>query len=121
MDMKQIDEVDRQYEVLHSPFDINTHLKTFIGYLEIIIRSDGTIEYAVPSHMKKLAEIYGKPLDDIFEEYFESKAGLDPTEWLCAKTECIAVWYDGYTGKPNPKQRRALLALKENKAYGGKI
>lgn len=47
-----------QQEILQAPFDIETHKKTFIDYLEVIIRPDGTVEYAVPSHMYKLMSVY---------------------------------------------------------------
>ena len=41
-----------QDEVLHSPFNIETHKKTFINYLEVVITSDGVIHYAIPSHQE---------------------------------------------------------------------
>ena len=45
-------------EILHGPFNIETHKKTFIDYLEVIIRPDGIVEYAVPSHMYKLMSVF---------------------------------------------------------------
>lgn len=41
-----------QDEVLHSPFNIETHKKTFVNYLEVVITSDGVIHYAIPSHQE---------------------------------------------------------------------
>ena len=107
--------------VLHAPFDINTHKKTFINYLEVIIKPDGTIEYAVPSHMMKLTEIYGKSTDEMFEDYYKDSSGLDPIQWICKQTGCISVWEDGYTGHANAAQKRALWMLINNGVYGGII
>ena len=50
--------IERQQEVLLSPFDINTHKETFISYLEVVISPEGVVEYAVPSHSEKLVEIF---------------------------------------------------------------
>lgn len=112
---------EEQQKVLHSPFDVRVHKKTFIHYLEVIIHPDGTVEYAVPSHMTKLASIYGKSMDQIFEEYTKDYSGMDPNEWLCDKTGCISVWENGYTGKANETQKRALWFLQYNEVYGGII
>jgi hypothetical protein len=112
---------EEMQKILHSPFDVRVHKQNFIGYLEVIIRSDGTVEYAVPSHTIKLASIYGKSMDQIYEEYATDKSGLDPVEWLCNKTGCISVWTEGYAGKANATQKRALWFLKYNEVYGGMI
>lgn len=116
-----LENADNAQEVLAGPFDISIHKKTFIHYLEVIIKPDGTVEYAVPSHMMKLASIYGKPMDQIFEEYQNDHSGMDPHEWLCNKTKCISVWVEGYTGKANPDQKRALWFLHYNGLYEGVI
>jgi hypothetical protein len=110
---------ERQQEVLHSPFDICTHKATFINYLELIIRPDGTPEYATPSHMMKLAAIYGKYLDDIYEECVQSPCGLDGIDYLCHQTGCIAVWEDHIQGIPNDAQTATLLKLNAEGLYKG--
>ena len=117
-------DAQEQQRVLHSPFDVETHKKTFINYLEVIIHPDGTIEYAVPSHMIKLTAIYGKSSEEMFEDYYSSgtiNTIVDPVAWICEQTGCISVWTDGYAGHANAKQKRALLMLKENGEYGGRI
>ena len=122
-------EFEEQQRVLHSPFDVETHKKTFINYLEVIIRKDGTIEYAVPSHMIKLQRIYGKTMDEVFEEYqhqhenepYDVAVLLDPVEWLCKKTGCISVWECGYAGMINDAQRKSLQLLHDNDLYLGRI
>ena len=42
---------------LHSPFDLQKHMETYINYLEVVIFPDGHIEYAVPSHQEKLIRV----------------------------------------------------------------
>ena len=110
---------ERMQEVLHSPFDIRTHKSTFVDYLELIIRPDGTPEYATPSHMMKLAEIYGKSMDDIYEEYYQEQLGQDGIDYLCIKTGCVAVWNNRVQGIPNEAQSTALRQLQEAGLYNG--
>lgn len=110
---------EEQQRILHAPFDIEVHRHTFINYLELIIRRDGTPEYATPSHMMKLAEIYGKCMDDIYEEYCQSQLGLDSIDYLCAKTNCIAVWNNRIQGIPNEAQTSTLLKLRDEGLYAG--
>ena len=110
---------ERQQEVLHSPFDIHTHEETFVNYLEIIIKPDGTPEYAVPSHMLKLASIYGKCMDEVYGEYVQDQSGLDGIDWLCSKTGCVAVWVDHLQGLPNAAQKATLQQLHDAGLYLG--
>jgi len=110
---------ERQQEVLHSPFSCATHKATFINYLELIMLPDGTPEYAVPSHMMKLAAVYGKSMDDIYEEYVRDGMGLDCIDYLCEKTGCIAVWNDHIQGKPNAAQQRTIRQLVAEGLYQG--
>lgn len=110
---------ERQQEVLHSPFDIHTHEETFVNYLEIIIKPDGTPEYAVPSHMMKLAQIYGKGMDDVYEDYVQEQSGLDAVDWLCNKTGCVSVWIDHIRGLPNAAQKATLQQLHDAGLYKG--
>lgn len=117
--MFQTPSSERMQEVLHSPFDVRTHKATFINYLELIVRPDGTPEYATPSHMMKLAEIYGKSMDDIYEEYYQEQLGQDGIDYLCAKTGCIAVWNNRVQGIPNEAQSTALRQLQEAGLYSG--
>lgn len=117
--MFQAPSQERIQEVLHAPFDIRTHKETFINYLEIIIKPDGTPEYAVPSHMMKLASVYGKCMDDVYEEYMQDQSGLDGIDWLCLKTDCISVWQDRIQGVPNSAQKVTLQQLHDEGLYNG--
>ena len=95
-----MDEFDFKQMVLHSPFDISTHKRTFINYLEVVMSPEGVIEYAVPSHQEKLIEIACKKFNvtrgDIFDknnfpwcpfEYFG-----DVILWLCNLTGYCSLW-----------------------------
>ena len=113
-----------QQDILHGPFDIETHKKTFIDYLEIIIRADGTVEYAVPSHMYKLMSVFedGKySVEQINDMFIQDMMGLTPIEWLCKKTGCISVWTKGFEGTANDKQIEVLKQLASKKLYTGAI
>lgn len=113
--------MEEMQRILHQPFDADVHVENFINYLEVIIRNDGTIEYAVPSHVMKLREIYGKTAEQIFDEFMESGCVLDPAEYLCQKTGCISVWNSGYVGHANDKQLESLRLLKSKGIYEGVI
>lgn len=116
-----------EQEVLHRPFDIETHKKTFINYLEVTILPDGTVEYAVPSHQEHLIgfvqRMTGMSRQEVFnkcpKEYF-----FDVTQWLCNYTGCIAVWND-YIIKPDrvvtDMQIQTLQLLKKEGLFKGEI
>lgn len=102
-------------EVLNNPFDIETHKKTFINYLEVVISPDGVIEYGVPSHNAKLEQILRDkgidPNKECPKEYY-----ADYNTWLCMKTGYVMVWglpNSFVIGKPNQKQQEALDLLKK--------
>lgn len=113
-----------EQEILHGPFDLETHKKTFIDYLEVIIRPDGTIEYAVPSHLYKLMSVFENgrySVEQINAMFIHDMMGLSPIEWLCKKTGCISVWTKGYEGVANEQQTETLKKLKAEGLYQGKI
>lgn len=110
---------------LYCEFDIEKHKQNYTNYLEVIIDSDGKIMYAVPSHQEKLIAMACKKLN-------VNRPGLDalcPREywgdylnWLCQKTEAIAVWNDNYyAANINQKQINALKRLKMAGLYKGGI
>ena len=108
--------------ILHGPFDPEIHKQAFVNYLEIIIRKDGTVEYAVPSHQEKLISVAmsdtGKSRREIFDmcppEYY-----FDVIKWLCSLTGCLAVWNSCFVGTPNAAQCRALRSLRHHGLYLG--
>ena len=99
--------------VLYKPFDIKIHADNFVNYLEVIIKEDGTIEYAIPSHSKKLEEIaqikYGK--DKFIEMIRDPDAFYDYMKWLCNKTKCVSVWNE-YIIKPDNISKKQIDTLK---------
>ena len=109
--------------VLHSPFDIATHKKTFINYLEVVILKDGTVEYSVPSHQDKLISLCADNLHCTYDEVIEigRKHLSDWMEWLLETSGAVAVWDGGFQGHPNASQRATLHNLKIEGLYKGCI
>ena len=103
-----------QDEVLHSPFDIETHKKTFVNYLEAVITSDGAIHYAIPSHDEwciryVLATACFKDREELYE--YLSKTNQD-IEQLA---HCCLVWTEHVRGYVNNAILQSLQDLIENK------
>ena len=114
----------QEQKVLHSPFDIETHKKTFVNYLEVVIKEDGTIEYAVPSHQEKMIQI---AMDRLKITRIELMNLCPPQYygdfiyWLCKVSRSVSVWNDFHIGDCNGKQKAKLRRLKVNGIYHGKI
>lgn len=112
---------------LHCKFDIELHRDKYPGYTEVIIRPDGEIEYAVPSHQEKLILlcvetlcITRSELHDMCPREFWADFG----QWLCNMSKAVAVWYnfvmipaEGLT----VAQQTALKLLKDNHCYVGEV
>lgn len=112
---------------VHSKFNVAKHKETFTDYLEVLIKSDGTVVYAVPSHQMKAellaAETMKCSVDKVRrscpKEYF-----FDYMKWLLTTTGAIAVWNEFYkAGKEgiNEKQLKVLKRLKMYGVYRGSI
>ena len=111
-------------KILHGKFDIETHKEAFVNYLEVIIREDGTVEYAVPSHQEKLIKIATKKLGVTRTQLLDmcpKEHLIDFIDWLCLRTNCVSVWNDFYIGVPNGAQRWALQTLRHHKLYRGEL
>ena len=114
--------VDTQ-KVLRGKFDIATHKRTFIHYLEVIITEEGDVEYAVPSHQEKLIKIAMTKLGVTRYKLYDMcppEYRFDVLKWLCEITGCLSVWNDFYIGKPNDIQYWVLRTLKYHGLYEGK-
>lgn len=115
--------------VLHEPFDIKTHKLTFINYLEVVISPDGTVEYAVPSHLESLLKIFMEQenISDREEAAMiieERDINMDgPLIALTKQTGYISVWSEAYTcgASPTKKQLSVLRELKMNGLYHGTL
>ena len=114
-------EMDEQQKVLNSTFDLETHKKTFISYLEVIIDSEGNVMYAVPSHQQAMIRIATEKLNVTKERLFEmyDSSWFDTIEWLSGITGCISVWFDNYVGEPNEKQLDVLRKFRNEGIYVG--
>lgn len=117
-------ELDPQ-KVLHSDFDMNIHKEVFTNYLEVVILKDGKIEYAIPSHNNKMAEIYMKQcgLNNIYEamDRIPKEYHFDMIEWFNIQTGAISVWNNYFMGRANKKQLAVLRKLKMFGLYKGPI
>ena len=113
-----------QQKVLHSPFSVEKHKKTFVNYLEVCIDPFGGIHYAVPSHQEwligELMKMKGCDRDAAFD-LVPTEFYLNVMEWLAASTNCIAVWSDHIIGRCNRFQRESLVMLKRAGLYKGDI
>ena len=101
-----------QQEVLRQPFNIETHKETFINYLEVIINEDGSIEYAVPSHIEK---VYQKYMDKykVSRQYIYDNFAT-PYD-VATAMKIIMVWSNRIECDFNPtkEQLEKLLFLKQ--------
>ena len=121
--------IERQQEVLHSPFDIETHKQTFVSYLEVVISPEGTVEYAVPSHSDKLIEILAKQkgiktFDEAKKYVFNTAMNngyCSSIDFLTGVTRYISVWFNGYVAgdPPTKAQLDKLKELFDNGVYVG--
>lgn len=70
-----------------------------INYCEAIIRKDGLIEYAIPSHTEALLRMTGEPKVVIYDKMsiYDS-----PIHWLISYTGHMPVWTQGYGNPPYP-------------------
>jgi hypothetical protein len=124
MSRKRGREMMDEQRVLHEPFDLETHKKTFFNYLEVIISDDGTIMYAVPSHQEKLIILACQKLNVTKEELYEfcpKEYYFDIMNWLCQVSNCIALWNEHMVGTANEKQNQVVSQLAEEKLYHGTV
>ena len=109
-------------KILRGEFDADTHAEAFVNYLEVILREDGTVEYAVPSHQEKLITIAMEKLGVTRNELYDMcprEYMFDVLRWLCRITGCVSVWNDFYIGELNEAQEWSLATLKIKGLYKG--
>lgn len=61
-----------------------------IYYCEVVIKPNGEIVEAIPSHQECLIRLFGVPREELREMIPFSDS---PIAWLIRKTECVSVWY----------------------------
>ena len=101
--------------VLYKPFNIETHSKEFINYLEVIIKPNGEICYAIPSRQQALEKIAREKHKDFDSMINKLNFSVDYLTWLCDLTCCISVWNE-FCVKPKittNMQSESLKKLKE--------
>lgn len=111
-------------EVLRRPFDIEIHKKTFINYLEVVIKEDGSVVYAVPSHQEKLIALSCEKLDvtrDELNDLCPPEYYFDFMNWLCQVSGCVSLWNTYMVGVANSKQVATIEKIIEEGLYRGEI
>lgn len=77
-------------------FSIEEHAKKHINYLEVIIEDDGTVYYAIPSHQRKLIQLYCDKNNLTEKELYDMiPITVSPEHWMCYHGKYVAVWYEG--------------------------
>ena len=109
-------QIEDQNKILHSPFDYETHSKTFIQYCETVIYPDGLIEYSIPSHQEKIIDIYSKKhgisVDGVRSLFWNDYAWMDK---ILDDIGVVLVWYDylEYRKSLTEEQEKAINKLIE--------
>lgn len=101
---------------LHSKFNYKKHSETYICYCEVVIMPNGTVHYAVPSHLEFLMNTYCTKHNVTRKElynYLYHEYTLLPIDFLLEKLHAVCVWYNYYEGRPNKKQQRVLNKLQD--------
>lgn len=120
--LKEIEEYKKQgrsplelgNKYLYMPFSTKVHAQVHIAYCEAVIYPSGKVEYAIPSHNKKLEEIFKKQEklsdDDFLCLYYNN---FDAYDIMMKKTKICQVWYDNirYNGELTKAQVNKLLEL----------
>ncbi|MED2737709.1 hypothetical protein [Bacillus toyonensis] len=117
-------DLSEDQKVLRGPFNIETHKKQFVNYLEVIISEDGTVMYAVPSHQEKLIKMACEKLNVEREEIHDlcpDEYKWDYMVWLCEVSGCVALWNVCMQGRANELQQKTIETLKEEGLYRGDI
>lgn len=77
-------------------------------YCEAIIRPNGQITYAEPSHLMKLQTIWGVPAEQLYDggPVRDKLAAMmprlaSPVHWLAEVLNCVIVWYNAVIFPPN--------------------
>lgn len=103
----------KEQEVLHSDFDLQTHVKTFVYYCEVIMWPDGKVEYAIPSHVEKLIAVYadkkGMTVSET-KDMLRKETCYPYYRRIMDELSIMFVWYDSVfsTKKPTKDQLKML-------------
>lgn len=115
-----------EQEVLHGPFSIELHKRTFTDYLEVMLDTEGGVHYAVPSHQEFLImramERNHWTREELIDACPREKRDFF-LEWLISQSGgYIPVWQNYVLRYPlNKKQVSTLRELKMAGLFYGKI
>lgn len=81
-------------------------------YCEVIIKPNGMIELAQPSHTMKLVELSKESYETICNKM---PVNAGPVYWLVEYLNCVSVWYESYIycNKITQKQLDTIEKLKK--------
>lgn len=112
--------------MLHGPFDIELHRRTFIDYFEVMLDTEGAVYYALPSHQEFLI---GRAMERNHWTREELEAACPQEmygsflEWMISQSGgYIPVWKNFVLNYPlNEKQIATLKKLKMEGLFCGEI
>lgn len=85
-------------------------------YCEIVIKPDGTIEYAEPAHLYKMIRLSGYSKEDL---NLKIPTNASPIHWMCEFTGTGCIWYNTFI-MPNGITIEQINTM-EGLAEAGKI
>ena len=110
---------------IYSEFDLKKHKERFVDYLEVMILSDGTVQYAIPSHVYMAERLAAKAMGTIVEEIramCPAEYYWDYLPWLLGISGAVAVWNCRCEYKTVTKEQIAMLRrMKMAGVYRGEI
>ena len=88
-------------------------------YCEAIIRPNGEITYAEPSHLMKLQIMWGVPLQELFDggpkrDELSNRIPpfASPVHWLAEVMNCVVLWYSAVIFPPNYTENQMTAVQK---------
>ena len=104
---KEEDVFRRQLEIIRRP--------------QIIIEPDGESYRVEPTSWRVFNMLYNETFEELWDEYLSSSSFGNIFDFLSKKINVICIRENNYIGKPNEKQIKALMELKQQNLYQGKI
>ena len=102
-------------EVFKMSFNIDRHKSQFVNYCEVVIYPDGKVEYAVPSHIEKMYEVYVKN-HKIAKEKAKEMFYNNPNffDILLEDTGLVLVWFEQIIYKKITNTQKIIIDLLQN-------
>ena len=103
------------------PLDVFRRHLEIIRRPQIIIEPDGESYRVEPTSWRVFNMLYNKTFEELWDEYLSSSSFGNSFDFLSKKINVICIRENTYIGKPNEKQIKALMELKQQNLYQGKI